>query len=253
MSYVIHVNESCPFPPRHVTHMWMSHVTHVTDASDIHDMSLTCKWHVWDSHSSETFMTCLWHASDMSQTCNESHVWDSHSWHVSDTSLASIWQMQVTFIWMQMTCLNESRHARHMHDVTHSHSLRQVTCIHIKLSSNYVKYTGMSSVIDVNESCPLPSPTSRTTHSLVWHESFTCSWRGRRKGTWLIHVYHRTHSSIFDIIGWKFNMDASDLSQSHAGRDSFTCVWHDVGERDMTHSRLSQNSFQYIWHNWMKV
>jgi len=157
MSYVIHVNESCPFPPRHVTHMWMSHVTHVTDASDIHDMSQTCKWH------------------------------DSHSWHVSDMSLASIWQMQVTFIWMQMTCLNESRHARHMHDVTHSHSLRQVTCIHIKLSSNYVKYTGMSSVIDVNESCPLPSPTSRT-----------CEWFTPNEWVmsliWMSHVSHMNES-----------------------------------------------------------
>ena len=61
-----------------MSHMWISHVTHV------HESSRTCKWvmsHMWMSH--------VTHVNESSRTCEwvMSHVWMSHVAHINTSHL----------------------------------------------------------------------------------------------------------------------------------------------------------------------
>jgi len=132
------MNESCHSHERVMSHIWMSHGTHMNESYHTHEwvMSLT-----WMSHVTHMNESCHSHEWVMSLT------WMSHGTHVNESYHTYEWVMSLT--WMS--------HVAHMNESCHSHEW-------------VMSLTWMSHVTHMNESCHTYEwVTSHTWMSHVTH------------------------------------------------------------------------------------
>jgi len=132
MSHVTHMNESCHIWIRHVTnmneswhtyepvmsHIWMSHVTHMNWLCHI------CAWvmsHIWISHVTHTNESCHTYERVMS------HIWTSHVTHMNESChtyervMSHIWISDVTHICEWVMSHVWISHSTHMNELCHTY------------------------------------------------------------------------------------------------------------------------------------
>ena len=183
MSHVTHMNESCHTYEWVMSHIWMSHTTHM-NASTSH----TYEWvmfHIWMSHVTHMNESChTWmrqHVTHMNKSCH------THEWNIPDITATNKKHTATPCNTLQHTathcntheCVNISRiwmsHATHT-DTASNHTYEWVTP-HTWMRHN---------ITHMNESCHahewnIPdilrmshATHMNMTHSYVRHESFMC-------------------------------------------------------------------------------
>ena len=106
--YVMSPLNECPACERCecvMSHMWMSHVTHVNESCH------TCEWvmsHIWMSHV--TYMNESCHTYEWVM----SHIWMSHVTHTNESCHTYEWVMSHIYM-IQVTRANKSVHAYESH------------------------------------------------------------------------------------------------------------------------------------------
>ena len=72
-----------------MSHIWMSHVTHINELSHVSHMNESCHTHEWLTSHYEGGMSHIWmrHLSHMNESCHMyewlmSHIWMSHVTHM---------------------------------------------------------------------------------------------------------------------------------------------------------------------------
>ena len=142
----------------HVLDMFIVHDMFLTCSWHVHDMFMTCSWHVHDMfmtcswHFHEMFMTCSWHFHEMYTTCpwNAHHMFTTCSWHVHDMFMTCSWHFHDMF----MTC------SWHVHDMFmtcswHVHDIRPKKCCNDSVPCLSKKFSMM--------------PSDRFENSARWH------------------------------------------------------------------------------------
>jgi len=104
-----------------MTHIWMSHDTHMNESRHTYEWVMT---HIWMSH--DTHMNESWHTHEWVMT----HIWMSHDTHMNESRHTYEWVL--THIWMSHDTPTWMRHGTHarvishtcMSDITHMHESR---------------------------------------------------------------------------------------------------------------------------------
>ena len=117
MSHVTHVNESCHICEWVMSHIWMSLVTHMNQSCHM------CEWvmsHIWMSH-----VTCV------NEPCHTyewvmSHVWMGHVTHMNSSRVS----------WVCQLCVKASRHTYKPVREHHTYEMRRVP----NLNKSHVTY-----------------------------------------------------------------------------------------------------------------
>ena len=196
MSHVTHVNESCHTCEWVMSHIWMSHVTRMNESCH------TCEWvmsHMWMSYNTYTAAQhCTDHRSSASPTCVTwlIHMCDmthSYVWH--DSFIRVIW---LVHMWRDSihTCRDSFICARGtpVVGVIHMSTLHRLKFFFFWVSS-------------VRVTCLIPMWCD-SIH--VWRDSFI----GARSLGFRVHTIHVWRDSF---------MGARHCDVTHSNR---LCVWH---------------------------
>jgi len=123
MSHVTHMNESCHTSEWVMSHIWMSHVTHLNESCHTYEWVMS---HIWMSrviHLNESCHRCEWVMSHLRMITF--HVWTHHvtrvneSWHKYEWVMAQIWMSHGTCEGVtSRTCMS---HVTHMNESCNTH------------------------------------------------------------------------------------------------------------------------------------
>ena len=221
MSHVTHMNESCHTYEWVMSHVWISHVTHMNESchtvqigsqtpSDGYKSRHTYEWvmwHVWMSH-----VTHMNKSQHMRTRVLSQHKASTHAVQTGSTTLSDWYESCHTYgwimshIWMShVTPMNESCHT---YEWVMSHLL-------------------MSHVTRMNESCSL---ISFMCVARLIHIIHMC---GTTRDSWLKCACGMSHSCG---TAHSHHSHVCDMTHSYVWHDSFICVTWLTHMCDMTHS-----------------
>jgi len=236
MSHVTHMDESCHTHGWVMSHIWMSHVTHTDESCHTHGWVMS---HIWMSHVTHMDESCHTYGGVMS------HIWMSPVTHMDESCHTYGWVM--SHIWMShVTHMDESCHTYgwvmsqiYMSHVTH---MNKSCCAYESVSNlchdtichdTHMKLIGIRNMcVMTYESCCAYKVPCDTMLSMtcLWHDSFMSR-------TWLIHVYDMTHPYVMThISNWlvcatwhmKCNMSWHMTHVAHTKCPVIPCcLWHD--------------------------
>ena len=217
LSDVIVWNESCHTYEWVMSHIWTSHVTHMSESNHIHTRVLSHLWMSPVTHMNESCYTYEWDMSHIwmsqvthiHQSCHTyewvmSHIWMSHATHMNETCHTYEWDMSHTYMSL-VTLVGESCH-------TYEWDMSHIVTSHLS-STNHIARTDeslhkymmwqkssevfrtwsyrLSHVTHIHESCHTHTwVMSHTYMSDVthMHESF-------RTHTWVMSPTHTSHDT----------------------------------------------------------
>ena len=105
------MNESCHTYEQVMSHIWMSHVTHLYESCHTYERVLSHIWMSHVTHMNESCHTCKWVMS---------HIWTSHgtlmneSWHTYMNEARHTYEWVTSHIWMRYV----KKHELDVHCVT---------------------------------------------------------------------------------------------------------------------------------------
>jgi len=147
-----------------MSHIWMSHVTHVNESCQSYEWVMSHMWMSHVNHMNESCYTCEWVMSI---------IWMSHVTHVNES--CHTYECVMSHIWM-------SDQWQHRH--------KYVTII---VTNSVIFVTNMTMSVSMTMSNMTMSITqTMSVWRCLWHASFICV-------TWLIHTCNMTHSHT-DIV-----------------------------------------------------